>query len=416
MSATRWSDTTGQRPSDAGYEGRSYADRSVAEQLSAVEPMVRAICRSRLGAADGDDAAQRTMLTLWRRLEAVGTGDRQRIESLPGYAAVCARYEVLASLSEFGRRPTVAIGEAAERACVDDGAGPEAQTLRAAETAEAAARVEQLLAALSPREIEVMRATKLADTEPDTTTAAQALGITPSSVRTVQARAMARLRELCGTRSPNPLASSVPLAERRKASWSAYSARDAEQMAHPSPAQTAFADDFRQRRLDRGLSQSQLGTTLGCDGSYVSKVERGKTWPSREFAGRLDEAFDAGGAMQRCHDRHAASTSCGGAVDRECGDRSDAEGADDLRADLTRDGLTTDEPASSAEAACAMAHAAVQAAVQHDQADECGAGHETGDHNEEARAAQLAQWHDDDQQAALSDRVDGADHEWAWSA
>ena len=120
---------------------------SVAEQLAAVEPMVRGICRSRLGAADGDDAAQRTLVTLWRRLQA---DDRPQIQSLPAYAAVCARYEVLSSLGEFQRRPTVAIGEATERACVDDAPGPEAQALRAAEVAEAAARVEALLGQLTP--------------------------------------------------------------------------------------------------------------------------------------------------------------------------------------------------------------------------------------------------------------------------
>ena len=115
-------DTTDRTDADAAV-GAAGGRGSVAEQLAAVEPIVRGICRSRLGAADGDDAAQRTLLTLWRRLEA-----GPRIESLPAYAAVCARYEVVASLGEFQRRPTVAIGEATERACVDDAPGPEAQS------------------------------------------------------------------------------------------------------------------------------------------------------------------------------------------------------------------------------------------------------------------------------------------------
>jgi RNA polymerase sigma factor (sigma-70 family) len=429
----------------------SIPDRSVAEQLAAVEPLVRGICRSRLGAADGDDAAQRTMLTLWRRLEA---GDRTPIESLPGYAAVCARYEVLASLGEFHRQLTMAIGEATERACVDDDPGPEAQTLRAAEVAEAAARVEQLLAALTPREAEVLRATKLAATEPDTATAARALCITPSSVRSAQVRAMARLRELCGTRSPNPLASQVPLAERRKAaraSWAAHSARAAEQMAHPTPAQTEFAEDFLRRRLDRGLSQSQLGAALGCDGSYVSKVERGKTWPSREFARRLDEALDAGEALQRCHDQHitasadradqtgardpaaepdpteapdttpAAATP---AATAEAGDRSghlpcclpdlstDPAALPDRSAD--RDAVedaTTDEDTaqhSSAAAACAMARAAVHVAVAPDVERNQAAA------DEQARAEQLTRWHSDDHTTAAGD-VDEVDLADGWA-
>ncbi len=55
---------------------------SVAAQLAAVEPLVRGVCRSRLGPADGDDAAQRTLLALWRRLES-----GPPIEHLPAYAA-----------------------------------------------------------------------------------------------------------------------------------------------------------------------------------------------------------------------------------------------------------------------------------------------------------------------------------------
>ena len=351
---------------------------SVAEQLAAVEPIVRGICRSRLGAADGDDAAQRTMLTLWRRLQA-----GRQIQSLPAYAAVCARYEVVSSLGEFQRRPTVAIGEATERACVDDAPGPEAQTLRAADVAEAAARVEELLGQLTPWQAEVMRATKLADTEPDTATAARELGITPSSVRTAQARAMARLRELCGTHSPNPLASAVPEAQRRQASWAERTAaRAAERMAHPSPAQAEFAGEFLRRRLDGGLSQSQLGAALGCDGSYVSKVERGKTWPSREFARRVDEVLATGEAFQDRHGRHSAEATRADAEPTACaaepGDvavralASRSTDTDVIAAESTRaSDRVTDETATdgsspdrgSAAAACAVAHAAVRTAA-----------------------------------------------------
>jgi RNA polymerase sigma factor (sigma-70 family) len=418
---------------------------SVAEQLAAVEPMVRGICRARLGAADGDDAAQRTMLTLWRRLEA---GDRAPIESLPGYAAVCARYEVLSSLGEFGRRPTVAIGEAAQWACVDDAPGPEAQALRAAEQAEAAARVEELLAALTPRQAEVLRATKLADTDVDTDVAARELGINASSVRSTQVRAMARLRELCGTRSPNPLASRVPLAERRKAAWAASwarrSARAAEHRAHPSPAQAEFAEDLRRQRLDRGLSQSQLAAALGCDGSYVSKVERGLTWPSREFARRVDQAWDTGEAFQGYHDRHRARTAAAAAgspvtpadafgtagapprMSRSTDTDTDTDTAV-VASDRVGDRETVDDapvddaavdgdaaPRGCTAAACAEAHAAVQAAVARVEAGPRGEVDAVDD--EQARAAQLARWHADDQETAATDSTADTDGEWAWSA
>ena len=173
---------------------------SIADQLAAVEPIVRGVCRSRLGATDGDDAAQRTLLALWRRLEA-----GHRIESLPAYAAVCARYEALSSMREFVDRPTVAVGDLTEWAWADTEPGPEAQAVRAAEVAEATARVEELLSGLTPRQAQAVRATKLTDQD-DTDAAAAELGIAASSVRSNLVRAMARLRETCGTRSPNPLA------------------------------------------------------------------------------------------------------------------------------------------------------------------------------------------------------------------
>src|SRR5215213_8812672 len=91
MSATTWTDAKQQGPSDAAQEGQFGADRSVAEQLAAVEPLVRGICRSRLGPIDGDDAAQRTLLVLWRKL----TDGAVPIRALPAYATVCARYETL---------------------------------------------------------------------------------------------------------------------------------------------------------------------------------------------------------------------------------------------------------------------------------------------------------------------------------
>lgn len=408
---------TAERPEHDGHEADGVetvtGGGSVAGQLAVVEPIVRRVCRSRLGPADGDDAAQQTLVKLWRRLEAGPS-----IESLPTYAAVYARYEALASLRRFVDRPTVAVGEVAERSFVDGAPGPEAQTLRAADVAEAAARVEELLGQLTPAQARVLRTTKLAATEPDTEAAARELGITASSVRTAQARAMARLRELCGARSPNPLASGVSESARRQTAWAERPAsRVAERMAHPSPAQTEFAGEFLRRRLDGGLSQSQLGAALGYDGSYVSKVERGKMWPSREFSRRVDEVLTTGEAFQDRHVRHRTDTGSGAVVEP----RDQAAGHAALEDAAVAEHVSDDSPAA---AACAAAHAAVQAAVEHAQTDEAGAGHATndqaGDHDEQARAAQLARWHTDDQDTAATDSTadtaaDTAD-EWAWLA
>lgn len=192
-----------------------------AARLREVEPMVRAICRGRLGEVDGDDAAQRALLVVWRALES----DRE-IESVWGYAAATARYEVLNSYRDFARRPTPTedITEAARVAA--DEPGPAEQAERRDEVAHARERVEALLAQLSPRQAEVMRASVLADRS--TADAAAELGITPTGVRAAQVRAMAQMRELCGARSPNPQALNLTSTDRGKRDWEAEKARRAD--------------------------------------------------------------------------------------------------------------------------------------------------------------------------------------------
>lgn len=180
----------------------------VAARLREVEPMVRRICRARLGEVDGDDAAQRAMLRIWRALH----DDDRAIESVWAYAAATARYEVLASHRDFHRWPTPS-GELAEHLWPDPGPGPADHVERLDDIAHAHARVTALLAQLSPRQAEVMRAGVLADRA--TADVAAAWGITPTGFRATQARAMAHMRELCGTRSPNPLAANIPYTSRR---------------------------------------------------------------------------------------------------------------------------------------------------------------------------------------------------------
>jgi RNA polymerase sigma factor (sigma-70 family) len=176
--------------------------------LGEVEPMVRRICRARLGEVDGDDAAQRALLRIWRALH---DNDRT-IGSVWAYAAATARYEVLAAHREFHRWPTPS-GELAEHLWPDPDPGPAEQVERRHDVARAAARVGALLAQLSPRQADVLRAGVLADRP--TADVAAAWGITPTGVRVTQARAMAHLRELCGTRSPNPQAFNIPYTQRR---------------------------------------------------------------------------------------------------------------------------------------------------------------------------------------------------------
>lgn len=181
----------GDSPSAAG-SGRDAADR-----VPEVEPMVRAICRGRLGTVDGDDAAQRTLLAVWRTLER-----GREIKSVPAYAAATARYEVLSSYRDSRRRATPS-GKWAEQRWADEAPGPAEQAERVDEVAAATERVEALLGQLTPRQAEVIRAGVLSGRS--TAETAEVLGITPTGVHSAQVRAMARLRELCGTRSANPL-------------------------------------------------------------------------------------------------------------------------------------------------------------------------------------------------------------------
>ena len=312
-----------------------------------------------------------------------------------------ARYEALANLREFVDRPTVAIGEAAERAFVDDAPDPEAQTLRAAEVAEAAARVEELLGQLTPSQAHVLRATKLADAEPDTETAARELGITASSVRTAQTRAMARLRELCGTRSPNPLASAVPEAQRRQAAWAERTAaRRGRAHGPPSP-----------RRPSSRPSSCGAGSTVGCRSpSWAPRwATTGPTCPRSSGARRGPRASSPGGSTRCWPPARPSRTATAGTAPtpaERAGNGAPTPtrpGRRPAPSSTTRRWPSTSRTTAPAETACAAAHAAVQAAAGHAQAEEAGAGHAAGDHDEQARAAQLARWHADDQETATTD-------------
>lgn len=196
---------------------RQPVERDSAARLREVEPMVRAICRNRLGDVDGDDAAQRALLTVWRKLES-----ERGVDCLPTYAATCARYETFSEYRNFQRSATPG-GDLSEALWADPDPGPAEHAERVDEVAHARERVEALLAQLSPRQAEVMRASVLADRS--TADAAAELGITPTGVRAAQVRAMARMRELSGARSPNPQALNLTSEERGKRDWEAEKAR-----------------------------------------------------------------------------------------------------------------------------------------------------------------------------------------------
>ncbi len=64
-----------------------------------------------------------------------------------------------------------------------------------------------------------------------------------------------------------------------------------------STAALTFGRALRQRRQARGLALRELQKTAYVDKSLISRVERGLTPPSAEFAEACDRALDAGGAL-----------------------------------------------------------------------------------------------------------------------
>lgn len=198
-------------------------DETRLEQLVEAEPVVRRICRSRLGYWDGDDAAQEALLSTWRALQRPDFEDRG---SLVPYAACAARsfsgradrWRAGAGVETRHPRPVPA-GDGAE-AWFDAGPGPDELAEYHEDAAAARLRVGELLGSLTPRQREAV--VECALRERDTDQVADELGLTASSVRSNQVRAMARMRELCGTRSTNPLAANRSDAEqyaRRRQQW-----------------------------------------------------------------------------------------------------------------------------------------------------------------------------------------------------
>lgn len=195
------------RDVDAAVETAEHArERRLLDTAS----MVERTCAP-LGPHAAQDAAQDVMEAVWRAQHRPGFDDEAR--PLYGYAATVARYRVISGYRDRGHAPLPA-GELGEVQWADPGPDPAEQFERADAIQEAARRVAELLAKLPPRERQVMLASELGSRSSIETGAE--LGMLPKTVRTAQARAMARMRELVGVPSPNPLASRVPENERRR--------------------------------------------------------------------------------------------------------------------------------------------------------------------------------------------------------
>jgi transcriptional regulator with XRE-family HTH domain len=80
------------------------------------------------------------------------------------------------------------------------------------------------------------------------------------------------------------------------------------------PEHADFGLRLRKWRLAAGLTQAELGRRLAYDHSFISRVERGSRWPTREFALRSDELLGAGGELVAQWRRAARERSFAGLV------------------------------------------------------------------------------------------------------
>ncbi|MEE1929257.1 helix-turn-helix transcriptional regulator [Streptomyces sp. TRM 70351] len=60
-----------------------------------------------------------------------------------------------------------------------------------------------------------------------------------------------------------------------------------------------FGQRLRQLRDERGWTQDELGTRMGCTGTHVSAVETGRRPPTQRFAANADRVLGTGDRLQR---------------------------------------------------------------------------------------------------------------------
>ena len=68
----------------------------------------------------------------------------------------------------------------------------------------------------------------------------------------------------------------------------------------PEASPTAgFGQHLRHLRDERGWTQDELGTRMGCTGTHISAVETGRRPPTGRFAASADRALETGDRLQR---------------------------------------------------------------------------------------------------------------------
>ncbi|WP_130799809.1 helix-turn-helix domain-containing protein [Streptomyces otsuchiensis] len=64
-------------------------------------------------------------------------------------------------------------------------------------------------------------------------------------------------------------------------------------------AAAAFGARLRRLRDEKGWTQDELGTRIGCTGSHISAVETGRRPPTQQFAAGADRALGTGDRLER---------------------------------------------------------------------------------------------------------------------
>ena len=70
----------------------------------------------------------------------------------------------------------------------------------------------------------------------------------------------------------------------------------------PQQPRTVLGWSLQKQRLVAGWEQKQLAKAFGCSPAHVSRVEAGKTTPSRELVGFYDKTFEADGLLMSLYE------------------------------------------------------------------------------------------------------------------
>lgn len=162
---------------------------SMARLLRVIRPLVLRYCRARVGRqertfASADDVAQEVCLAVLTALPGYKDQGRPFLAFVYGIAA----HKVADSHRSAARNRSEPVAEVPDQQEVGD--GPEARAMQG----ELATKMDQLMAALAPKQREILRLRVVVGMSAEET--ADLVGSTPGAVRVAQHRALSRLRKM----------------------------------------------------------------------------------------------------------------------------------------------------------------------------------------------------------------------------